>query len=301
MTDARTADNEGFIKSTETVTGIRPSPLATAPSGLQVTGNTPTYAPPPLGVTPPPPAGRVGSIPPQAPAGLAASRVPPLASASVSARPPVRVSTTPVGLSSPRSAPPPVPADALTRSVARASVAPVPPSRPSLPPQQLVTPSSVPPASAALRSSVPPPPPRRDDSREQLLKVQAELRELRTELAQQREQVKGRDTHIAELRATLSERDTALAELRATLAALQEKLAVAAPVGDDLKRIRGIGPGFERTLKQAGVERFSQIAEWTSEDVARFAELLHTQPARIERGNWVAQARTLTDGSGQVT
>jgi predicted flap endonuclease-1-like 5' DNA nuclease len=122
-----------------------------------------------------------------------------------------------------------------------------------------------------------------------LTRLQNELRDARNELSYQREQIKGRETHIAELRTTLAEREITIEQLRAQLAHVR----AAEPQLDDLKRIRGIGPGFERVLHEAGVTAFASIASWTSDDIAKIAALLRTQPARIQRGQWVEQARVL--------
>ncbi len=252
MTIGRDAGrNETAPRIGDSVTGIRPAlarPASIAPAPVGST--TPTFIPPP-------PLGRATSVPP------------------APFSPPAAPTTTAVGVLAPRSAPPPVPADASARSSSKAP--------PPLPPRPSVAPS------AATRSSQPlPPPPPREDLREQLAKITAELRDTRIELEQQREQVKGRDQHIADLRAQLTERDAALTALREQRAGESHK-----PVGDDLKRIRGIGPSFERTLQAAGITTFAAIAVLTEEDIPRIAALLNTQPARIVRADWVGQAKAL--------
>jgi len=76
-------------------------------------------------------------------------------------------------------------------------------------------------------------------------------------------------------------------------AAVQE---VARP-GDphDLKRIRGIGVLIEKKLNSMGVTRYEQIAEWTVADIERVSHVLDFK-GRIERENWVEQARILASG-----
>ena len=64
---------------------------------------------------------------------------------------------------------------------------------------------------------------------------------------------------------------------------------------DDLKRIRGIGPQNEERLRSIGVTRFAQIAAWTPEDEHEIGVRL-AFPGRIEREQWVAQARSLAAG-----
>jgi predicted flap endonuclease-1-like 5' DNA nuclease len=64
---------------------------------------------------------------------------------------------------------------------------------------------------------------------------------------------------------------------------------------DDLQRISGVGPAIERTLHGLGFYRFDQIAGWTDSEVAWVSEHLNF-PGRIEREEWVAQARLLAAG-----
>ena len=70
--------------------------------------------------------------------------------------------------------------------------------------------------------------------------------------------------------------------------------AQAAPVIDDLKRVRGITADIEKFLNQLGVRRFAQIAALTTSDVAKLNERLGK--GRIERENWIEQAQVLARG-----
>ncbi len=63
----------------------------------------------------------------------------------------------------------------------------------------------------------------------------------------------------------------------------------------DLKRIRGIGVLIEKKLNQMGVTTYEQIAEWTVADIERVSHVLDFK-GRIERENWVEQARILASG-----
>ena len=65
--------------------------------------------------------------------------------------------------------------------------------------------------------------------------------------------------------------------------------------GDDLKMIRGIGPKNEQRLKAVGITTFAQIASWNEQEQREIAERL-SFPDRIEREDWVAQARVLAEG-----
>jgi predicted flap endonuclease-1-like 5' DNA nuclease len=64
---------------------------------------------------------------------------------------------------------------------------------------------------------------------------------------------------------------------------------------DDLKRIRGIGVMIEKKLNSLGVASYEDIANWTSEDIERISEQLDFK-GRIQRENWVEQARILAAG-----
>ena len=72
---------------------------------------------------------------------------------------------------------------------------------------------------------------------------------------------------------------------------------VAMPSGgsDDLKRIKGIGPKNEEALNDLGIFTFAQIAAWSPENVDWVEERLDF-PGRIEREDWINQARQLADG-----
>ena len=64
---------------------------------------------------------------------------------------------------------------------------------------------------------------------------------------------------------------------------------------DDLKRIKGIGRQIEAKLNDAGITSYEQIAGWTKGDVAEWSEKL-TFSGRVERDDWVGQARKLARG-----
>jgi predicted flap endonuclease-1-like 5' DNA nuclease len=64
---------------------------------------------------------------------------------------------------------------------------------------------------------------------------------------------------------------------------------------DDLKRIKGIGRQNEARLNALGIWHFEQIAAWTPENVAWVGSYL-AFPGRIDREEWVAQAKVLAAG-----
>jgi predicted flap endonuclease-1-like 5' DNA nuclease len=81
----------------------------------------------------------------------------------------------------------------------------------------------------------------------------------------------------------------------AALAAATQNKIVRMPAGNDLKRIRGIGVLIEKKLNSMGVASYEQIANWTAQDIDRVSQQLDFK-GRIERENWVEQARILASG-----
>jgi predicted flap endonuclease-1-like 5' DNA nuclease len=113
-----------------------------------------------------------------------------------------------------------------------------------------------------------------------------ELESIRHQLAQ-------RELAVKELEFGAISREARIRELEKELAALRQK---AGDGGDDLKRIRGIGPAFERELKRLGVNKFAQIAAWTPEELESIAKKIKAKPERIRRDNWIARAAELAGG-----
>lgn len=70
-----------------------------------------------------------------------------------------------------------------------------------------------------------------------------------------------------------------------------------APNGDadDLKKILGIGSVLEEKLNGMGIYHYSQIAELSDEDTASINTYLNF-PSRIERDEWIPQAKELMSG-----
>jgi len=64
---------------------------------------------------------------------------------------------------------------------------------------------------------------------------------------------------------------------------------------DDLKEISGVGPVLEETLNDLGIYHFRQIAAFTQKDIDA-VENETNFPGRIERDDWIAQAKTLAEG-----
>lgn len=94
-----------------------------------------------------------------------------------------------------------------------------------------------------------------------------------------------------------------------TLAGIGEVVAAAATVeiadaapaqsaasGDDLGRIKGVGPKLKALLTSLGVTSYAQVAAWTDEDIAKLDAQLGTFAGRAKRDNWVEQAKLLASG-----
>ena len=82
---------------------------------------------------------------------------------------------------------------------------------------------------------------------------------------------------------------------------VEKEVKVASPVEaerkvdhkDDLKRIKGIGPFLEKKLNELGIQTFKQIAQWDIDDISKISDQLEHFPKRVERDNWIEQAKKL--------
>jgi predicted flap endonuclease-1-like 5' DNA nuclease len=63
-------------------------------------------------------------------------------------------------------------------------------------------------------------------------------------------------------------------------------------VADDLKKIKGVGPGLEKTLNELGIYHFEQIAAWGPSDIEWVDARLKFK-GRITRDDWVSQAKDM--------
>ncbi len=69
-----------------------------------------------------------------------------------------------------------------------------------------------------------------------------------------------------------------------------------APAGDadDLKKISGVGPTLEGKLNALGITTYEQVAGLSKEEIAKVDDALSFK-GRIERDDWLTQAKTLGD------
>ena len=287
MVDERGTANES--KNLETIVGDSP-PAAVAPKAV-------SHPPRPVSLPPRP------SSMPSAPLSRPSGTPPP---------PPVRSSVAP--LARPSQQPPPNPwRPSPAQGLGSTAPRPPPPSMRPVLPNRVPTPSAAPPApvvnarsegarvqelladlmqvrkdltekSAELRRVVS----ERHTLRARLLLAERTTRELASaSRAEAQLRMEFVDTHAASsaaLRARVSELEVAL------LAAKREALP-SEQVG--LRRIRGIGPAYERALLGLGITTIAQIAALSAQEIARIAPQIKAQVDRIERDDWVGQAQQL--------
>jgi predicted flap endonuclease-1-like 5' DNA nuclease len=113
-----------------------------------------------------------------------------------------------------------------------------------------------------------------------------------------------RDSLAAEKDKEIARLGQELSQLRAELTQVHERVTLPNPAPtassaraskapQGLRRIRGIGPAYQRVLEQLGITRVQQIAAWTSADVLAFADKLKIRADRISKDDWVGQAQAL--------
>jgi len=66
---------------------------------------------------------------------------------------------------------------------------------------------------------------------------------------------------------------------------------------DDLKKINGIGPFIEDKLNEVGIYTYEQISQFDEDLIQKVTDAIQFFPGRIERDDWVGQAKTLFGGS----
>jgi NADH-quinone oxidoreductase subunit E len=65
---------------------------------------------------------------------------------------------------------------------------------------------------------------------------------------------------------------------------------------DDLKAIKGVGPGLEKLLNEMGVWHYDQIANWSADEIAWVDDNLLRFKGRVSRDKWPEQAKILANG-----
>ncbi len=105
---------------------------------------------------------------------------------------------------------------------------------------------------------------------------------------------------VEDISEVLENEDTSDADERAAIAKQRLKAAlgsriIAATVEDkdDLKKINGIGPFIEQKLNDIGIYTFKQISQFDSDLVQQVTDAIQFFPGRIDRDDWVGQAKEL--------
>ncbi len=137
-----------------------------------------------------------------------------------------------------------------------------------------------------------------------IAKLEAELKAAGGGDAGDRATIEALEATVGELEGKLQGAIDSNAKLTADLSALQAKAGSAdsgarpavlmtAPVGkaDNLKRISGVGPVLEKLLNDLGLFHYRQIASFTPEDVAWVDSRMADFKGRIQRDDWVGQAK----------
>ncbi|MEM1105755.1 MAG: 50S ribosomal protein L21 [Pseudomonadota bacterium] len=90
--------------------------------------------------------------------------------------------------------------------------------------------------------------------------------------------------------------DAAPAPAMADTGAMDARGRLSGPQGeaDDLKKIKGVGKVLEGKLNQAGIFHFWQVAALTSDQITDLEEEM-SFPGRVERDDWVSQAKAFSD------
>jgi len=92
--------------------------------------------------------------------------------------------------------------------------------------------------------------------------------------------------------ATVPTEVTAKAKVSAAPAA-----ARASPsIPDDIALLKGVGPKLVALLQSMGITSLAQIAAWSPADISEIDAKLGAFAGRINRDNWVDQAKLLTSG-----
>ena len=66
--------------------------------------------------------------------------------------------------------------------------------------------------------------------------------------------------------------------------------------GDNLKKIKGVGPKLEQLCNRLGFWHFDQIANWSDDEKAWVDANLEGFKGRVTRDDWVEQAKLLSEG-----
>lgn len=109
------------------------------------------------------------------------------------------------------------------------------------------------------------------------------------------ELVIGSVNEVAETEEALDASDRAAIARQNIKAAFGNRISISSiDEKNDLKRINGIGPFIEQKLNDIGIFTFKQIGQFDADLVQQVTDAIQFFPGRIERDDWVGQARRLS-------
>ena len=120
------------------------------------------------------------------------------------------------------------------------------------------------------------------------------LKALHTEAIHEKDEMELKNNRTAQL---LYEKDEALINIAQRKHLLDYKSFGIATIEekDDLKMISGIGPFIEERLHAIDIYTFKQISKFTARDIDTINDAIEYFSGRIERDEWVAQAKELVE------
>jgi predicted flap endonuclease-1-like 5' DNA nuclease len=128
----------------------------------------------------------------------------------------------------------------------------------------------------------------------------SEIARLRKELEAARSAHANCQAEAAKMREVILANESELIGLRTAETKLNEKLPlfldVPRGVPDDLRLVKGIGDKLNAMLTSIGIFHFRQIANWDDSDIGQVDAKLEIFKGRIQRDDWVAQAKLLAAG-----
>ncbi|MEM8968562.1 MAG: 50S ribosomal protein L21 [Bacteroidota bacterium] len=72
-----------------------------------------------------------------------------------------------------------------------------------------------------------------------------------------------------------------------------EAAPVETPAQDDLKKINGVGPAFEKALNEHGIHTYQQIIDLSAEEIEKLAEEVDGVTVEMVQDDWIPQAKEL--------
>jgi predicted flap endonuclease-1-like 5' DNA nuclease len=135
----------------------------------------------------------------------------------------------------------------------------------------------------------------KDRMKDELLSWQNHANEFKSKNGQLKEKIQTIESEIAEHKKSLLLLEEDLERAQSEKEGLEARLtkSFTLPSRDDLKLINGIGPGIEKKLNALGIYSFRQISEFTPRTIEEVSSAIKFFPKRIEKDNWVSQARNL--------